>query len=194
MEELKKLVKKEYVENDKTLCFATTPVYKIWVLSLLSGGLYEIILIFNYWRQLKNNFGWKLSPIWRTIFLTLTNFRLFYLIGKYTKAFNVRLYVPILLAFVYFSIERISFGITKITWDMDVVPIEYEILDCILPVFSTGIMAYIQSRINKVNRQNFPEAPVNGWKVSNTIWTVILSLIALVYILLYIIPTYFLGK
>ena len=35
------------------------------------------------------------------------------------------------------------------------------------------IVAYIQFIINRVNEENFPNAPQNKWSVTNTIWLIV---------------------
>ena len=82
---LQEIVKKEYVENDSTLCFKTTSVVKVLILSIVTCGVYDIILSLNYWKSLKENFGYKVSPFWRGLFNIFTNFRLFPIFAKYCK-------------------------------------------------------------------------------------------------------------
>jgi len=99
-EGLASIVKKEYIENDDKLCFETTPLSKVMILSFLSCGIYNIILSINYWKILKNNFGYNVSPVWRGLFDIFTNFKLFPILAKYFKNFNIK-FVPIWFAIIY---------------------------------------------------------------------------------------------
>ena len=71
------VVKRSYEKNDQTLCFPTTSLAKVIILSILTFGLYPIIMSYNYWKKLNENFGYDISPFWRAIFFIYTNFKLF---------------------------------------------------------------------------------------------------------------------
>lgn len=42
------IVKKNYRENDNSLCFKTTPIAKVIILSVITCEFYDIILTLNY--------------------------------------------------------------------------------------------------------------------------------------------------
>ncbi len=180
---LEEIVKKEYVENDSTLCFKTTPVAKVIILSLVTFGFYDVILAYNFWKTLKENFGYKVSPFWRAIFDVFTNFRLFPIFFKYFENFNVKIMSAGLLASIYLICTWID---NKISFKMMTLDKTNWILETVswgLCVITTLIFAYFQNKINKINEQHYPDAPKNPWKVSNTIWTILFSiLIILLYL------------
>ena len=170
---LKEIVKKEYVENDTTLCFKTTPITKIFILSIVTFGVYDFILLWNYWKTLKNNFGYKVSPFWRSFWCYFTNFKLFSIFAKYFETFNVKLWSPGWLAMLYLTLgsvaNRISSRITKSgnhNWSLGITSL-------VLTIFATLILVLIQKKINNINERYYHNAPKNSWKVSNTIWTII---------------------
>lgn len=170
---LKEIVKREYVENDTTLCFKTTSVTKIFILSIITFGAYDFVLLWSYWKTLKDNFGYKVSPFWRSFWCWYTNFRLFSIFAKYFRAFNIKLSGAGWLATLYFILSsadtRISFlnaNIEETCWSL-------EITSLVLSIITTLILVFIQNKINKINKRYYPDAPKNSWKISNTIWTII---------------------
>ena len=180
---LEEIVKKEYVENDDTLCFKTTSVAKVIVLSILTGGIYDIIWAFNIWRTLRDNFGYKVSPFWRGLFLALTNFKMFSIIDKYAQNFNIRLPYANLLAVLYLVFCLISNKLEFKSLMLDKTDWTLEIASWILVILSTLIVAFVQHKINKVNETAYPDAPKNTWKVSNTVWLIIFIVL---YVLAYL--------
>jgi hypothetical protein len=171
---IQEIIKKEYSENDKTLCFKTTSVAKVIILSLVTGGIYDIILALNYWKSLKDNFGYKVSPFWRGFFVMFTNFRLFPIFEKYFKTYNIKLNGADWIAGLYlictWADNKISLNSAlqeNTNWPL-------EITSLVLCTITALIFALIQNKINKINEQYYPDAPKNPWSVANTIWTVIL--------------------
>lgn len=184
---LEEIVKKDYVENDPTLCFKTTPIWKIVVLSLLSGGFYFLILFYNYWKTLRYNFGYEINSFFRAWFMSITNFSLFPIFDKYFRCFGERLSVPCWFAFLFFVLCIISSALDRITWRMEELNATYwgaEGLNFIISILIILMVVFIQSKINKVNKEYFPNAPVNGWTVANTVWTVVLGLLNLLGIII----------
>ena len=94
------VVKRPYDENDSTLCFKTTPIIKVIILSILTFGFYNLILFYNYWKSLNERFGHQVSPFWRAFFAWITNFSLFPILSNYASAFKTNIYAPILLAII----------------------------------------------------------------------------------------------
>ena len=170
---IQEIVKKEYVENDSTLCFKTTSVAKVLVLSIVTFGVYDIILSLNYWKSLKENFGYKVSPFWRGLFNIFTNFRLFPIFAKYFETFNVKLVGAGWLASLYFICTWIDNKISFKTAMLENTNWSLEIASLILGIITTLVFVFIQNEINKINEQYYPNAPKNSWKLSNTIWTII---------------------
>ena len=166
---LQEIVKKEYVENDNTLCFETTSVVKVIILSTVTCGVYDIILTMNYWKSLKENFGYEISPFWRGLFEMFTNFKLFPIFAKYFDNFNIKLIGAGWLAAIYFLCTWLD---NKMTFK----DIEYAlVISTVLELITALIFALIQSKINKINKQYYPDAPKNPWSVANTIWTLFCS-------------------
>ncbi len=177
---MEEIVKKEYIEGDDTLVFATTSVVKVVLLSLATFGFYHIILAFSYWKQLKNNFGHKVSPFWRALFLGFSNFALFPIFEKYLNHFNQKVFNPAALAIIFFfcngannKISIKTMGMTEINWAL-------EIISWVLLIVMTIIFAVFQNKINLINELNYPQAPKNPWKTSNTVWFVICFLLLLI--------------
>lgn len=172
--DLKNIVKKEYVENDQTLCFDTIPIYKIIILTVVTAGAYEIILFYSWWKKLKIDFGYKVSPFWRAIFSGFSVFWLFPIFEKYFKCFNIKDFKAGVLAILFFSICFIS---NRMAFSKYSDTITYQIIDFGLTIVITAIFCFVQNRINKINENSYPQAKVNNWKISNTIWTIICSVI-----------------
>lgn len=148
------IVKGDYEKiNEKELYFETIPISKIVLLCILTCGLYEIVWFYKIWKRLDEKFGYKNTPILRAIFATITSFWLFPLLNRYVKKFNIKSFSPVLFAILYL--------------------ISPVCLSWFLNILTFIIIAIIQSKINKVNEQNFPEAPVNKWCKVNTFWSVI---------------------
>lgn len=180
---LTEIIKRDDVFDEQTLCFQTTPLAKIWVLSLLTFGFYDLFLVYSYWKTLREKFGHKVSPLWRAIFLTIMNFSLFPTLKKYFEHYGVKCTSGVLLAFSYLFWCGVQNGLSRISEKTDGLNIAVEIISLIACIFSTFIIVSIQKNINKINQEKFPNAPQNNWKISNTIWTVILAiLIVLAYL------------
>lgn len=187
---LEAIVKKDYVENDPTLCFKTTPVWKILVLGLCWGWIYILILVYNYWKTLKDNFGYKINSFLRAFFNPITNFWLFSIFDKYFRCFGEKLVAPCWLAFLYFILSGVGKALDKITWRMDEINLTFWVAEGLLFIVELLLLSffmYIQSRINKINKVYFPDAPKNGWTIANTIWTVLSVVLFIGSIILLII-------
>lgn len=204
---LTELKNKKIDLTDDTLCFKTTPISKVIVLSILSWGIYNIILSFNYWKTLKENCGYKISPFWRGLFDVFTNFKLFPIFSRYFNSFEIKFSHPIFLAILYLiSCGRIgvetpnfnlSSSIVTFVWHYNIklsglildpnneYHIYYKLLilgiAIILLLFSvikSFVYAYIQHKINKINMTHHKDAQKNPWNVANVVWVVILSYFA----------------
>ena len=168
VQKLNPILKEGYSQKSSNLCFATTSVWKILFLSVLSCGVYEIIYFFNLWKRLNDNFGYQVRPVARGFFAVITNFWLFGILEKYFKAFDEKAFCGIFIAFLYFLINFTS-KLPDYYW---------------LITFGTVLIpVYIQIKINKINKNNFPDAPHNCWSVANTIWTLVLTVFFLLAIL-----------
>ena len=196
--ELKEIVKKEFVENDETLCFQSTPISKIIVLSILSDGIYDIILAYGWWKSLKQNFGYKISPFWRGLFGMFTNFKLFPIFEKYTKVFNTQekdlkgIKSAVLYFLMVYMANKLSIKSLRLELKNQLDPMTAIIIDLIILLFTIAsalILASVQKKINKINEQYFPNAPQNPWKKSNIIWTVILVILTILGFLSDFIPS-----
>ena len=125
---IQEIVKKEYIESYDALCFKTTSVAKVFFLSIVTFCIYDIILSLNYWKTLKENFGYKVSPFWRGVFNIFTNFRLFPIFAKYFETFNVKLAGASWLAGLYFICtwidNRVNFKtamLENIDWSLEII-------------------------------------------------------------------------
>ncbi len=159
----------EFNQNNKNkYCFDTVPLNKLFFLSLITLGFYEIIWIYNMWKKIKNNWGYDINPFWRTFFSGFTNFSLFPALGKYIELFHIKAFGGILLAIAYTMMVG--------TWKMHE-PYSF------ISDFSMLIIMFIQHKINKVNKSNFPNATVNNWNRANILWSIPCSLLFILYIL-----------
>ena len=96
MSDLISMVKNKNIDINE-LWFETTPIYKIVILSILTFGFYNIVLLYNYWKVFKKKFGYAISPSCRAIFFAIYCFSLFPKLDKYIKTFNIASFPPILL-------------------------------------------------------------------------------------------------
>jgi len=186
MAELKDIVKKEYIENDDTLCFQTLPLSKLIILSILTGGIYNVIWAYNCWKSLKNNFGYKISPFWRGIFNVFTNFKLFSILSKYFISFKIsnKGIKPILLSIMYLylasrdlklSVKYLKMALANtLTYYADLFLC---IISLIIGIMLTVILVVIQHKINKTNKLYFPNAQENNWTRTNVIWVIICGIL-----------------
>ena len=158
MADLTKIVKKEdYIVEEGCYCFISTPVWKTVFLSLVTCGIYELVLFYKYWKTLKTDFGYNVSPFWRAVFAPITGFWLFSIIAKYVKAHNMPAFPAILFAILYFILNNI-----------------YKVPD---PYWLVGfatviIIGVVQDKINKVNEIYYPNAVQNPWTTTNTLWAI----------------------
>ena len=175
------LMKNRLNENCEGLDFQTTPIWKIFVLSILTGGLYHIVYFYSLWKTIKVKFGFKNAPFWRALFSGITNFWLFPILGVYFERFNNKIKNASLLATFYFLICWVSNRMAMSTWNSELINYGIEVLDLFLTLVLTLIVVKFQSIINKINQENFPNAEVNGWKLSNTIWSIVFALLTILY-------------
>ena len=153
------IVKGDYEKIDeKELYFETIPVSKVIWLSILTCGIYEVVWFYKIWKRLDEKFGYKNTPLFRAIFASITSFWLFPVLSRYIKNFNVKSFNAVLFAILYFVLF-ISCKFPGVLW--------------LISITTFVVIAVIQNKINKVNEQNFPEAPVNKWCGINTLWSVI---------------------
>lgn len=169
MADLTNIVKiSEYNNEDKKYYFISTPVWKVVYLSLITFGIYEIVMFYKYWKTLRDDFGYNISPIWRAIFAPITGFWLFNIIAKYIKAHEIPAFPPVVFAICYFLLNNIY-----------KVPNPYWLLGFCTVIF----IAVAQDKINKVNERFYPEAEQNTWNLANTLWAIPLTLIFILSII-----------
>ncbi|MCM1002832.1 MAG: hypothetical protein NC408_00655 [Candidatus Gastranaerophilales bacterium] len=169
----------EIVQNQNSFSFKTTPVSKVILLSFLTAGIYDLILIFNYWKTVRDNMGLKVSPFWRSVFAVLTNYKLFPIFKEYFEKYNINFSNVSLLASGYLLCTWLDNKITFRTLALEEVNYSLEITILILELITALILGFVQNKINKINEQNFPDAEQNPWKVSNIIWAIIFALITI---------------
>ena len=144
--------------NTIELYFDTLSIKKLVILSILTFGFYEIIWFYNTWKKLAVVFGHKVSPFWRAVFCGISGFWLFPILEKYIKKFNVEILAGSMLATLYFC-SNLLYKLPDELWFLSYV--------------SVVIIAIVQDKINKVNKQYFPDAEENCWSTTNTVWAVI---------------------
>lgn len=164
MVDMSNIVQEGHNEDSSKLCFATTPVWKVVFLSIVTCGIYEIIWFYNCWKTLAKEFGYKVSPFWRGLFATITCFWLFSILEKYIKNFNEKAFSGIAFAVLYL-ILNLTYKLPDPYW--------------LIGFASVILLAVIQSKINSVNAVNFKEAPQNNWSLANTLWAIPWTLIFL---------------
>lgn len=169
--------------SKSTLCFETIPIFKIIILSILTFGIYQVVWCYKNWKILKITSGYKVSPFWRAILAPFTNFELFVIIEKYAKKFNEKpfkakflakwyltgYFLPIILSpYIIFNSDSITsdplFSNLGINFFLDLVcfsmPI-FIIINIVSYFIIIPILIIIQTKINKINKQNFMNAPKN---------------------------------
>ncbi len=163
------IVKGDYEKiNENELYFETIPISKIVLLCILTCGIYEIVWFYKIWKRLNEKFGYKNTPILRAIFAVITSFWLFPVLSRYIKKFNIKSFNAVLFAILYLALS------VFLSW--------------LLSLSTFIIIAIIQNKINKVNEQNFSEAPVNKWCKANTFWSIIGGIFLCLIIFGYFLP------
>lgn len=169
MSDLISMVKNKDIDINE-LWFETTPIYKIVILSILTFGFYNIVLLYNYWKVFKKKFGYAISPSCRAIFCGIYCFSLFPKLDKYIKTFNIASFPPILLAIFFIFLNALSSQPN---------PNPYSILN----IFTFIIFIIIQNRLNFINEQHFPNAKQNNWSLANTLWAIPCSILFFIYLI-----------
>ena len=173
---LEEIVKKDYVENDPTLCFPTTPIWKVVILGLLFSSYYYLFLLFGYWRILQLKFGYDINPYIRAFFTPFTTPSLFAILDKYLSShykkhetnFGGFAWGWIILAFVMIFLDRY---VKYRHLDSFELPLLW--LNIVIDIIILLIVVSVQVHINNVNKKYYPDAPKNGWTVANIVWVVI---------------------
>lgn len=179
MADLVAQVKERCYEDCENLNFQTTPISKILILSLVTCGFYLVIWFYHYWKTLKQKFGLKISPFWRSLFNGVTVFSLFSMLEIYFKRFRIEFNNHSLWSTLFFILCCFSNKLDLRLSLSNETSIILEITSYFLTFLLTCIIIMFQSNINAINKQYFPNAEVNKWKVSNTIWTIILIVITI---------------
>lgn len=169
MSDLISMVKNKDIDINE-LWFETTPIYKIVILSVLTFGFYDIVLLYNYWKVFKKKFGYAISPSCRAFFCGIYCFSLFPKLDKYIKTFNIASFPPILLAIFFIFLNALSSQPN---------PNPYSILN----IFTFIIFIIIQNKLNFINKQHFPNAKQNNWSLANTLWTIPCSILFFIYLI-----------
>lgn len=169
MSDLISMVKNKDIDINE-LWFETTPIYKIVILSILTFGFYNIVLLYNYWKVFKKKFGYAISPSCRAIFCGIYCFSLFPKLDKYIKTFNIASFPPILLAIFFIFLNALSSQPN---------PNPYSILN----IFTFIIFIIIQNKLNFINEQHFPNAKQNNWSLANTLWSIPCSILFFIYLI-----------
>ena len=163
-------------EADETLCFMSMPIWKLIALNLLTFGLYAIVWYYKSWTKIKDNYKIQINVIMRTIFILFTCYGLFKIINKHLNRF-------------FMSIPVICFAI-------------FVIVGNFLCVSDDGIMGWIgfilylippiiiQSRINQINKEHFPQAENSVWTWKTTWLLAVFWLIYLIGIVIYCVLAY----
>ena len=169
MSDLISMVKNKDIDINE-LWFETTPIYKIVILSILTFGFYNIVLLYNYWKVFKKKFGYAISPSCRAFFCGIYCFSLFPKLDKYIKTFNIASFPPILLAIFFIFLNALSSQPN---------PNPYSILN----IFTFIIFIIIQNKLNFINEQHFPNAKQNNWSLANTLWSIPCSILFFIYLI-----------
>lgn len=169
MSDLISMVKNKDIDINE-LWFETPPIYKIVILSILTFGFYNIVLLYNYWKVFKKKFGYAISPSCRAIFCGIYCFSLFPKLDKYIKTFNIASFPPILLAIFFIFLNALSSQPN---------PNPYSILN----IFTFIIFIIIQNKLNFINEQHFPNAKQNNWSLANTLWAIPCSILFFIYLI-----------
>ena len=160
-------------EADKTLCFMSMPIWKFVLLNVLTFGMYFIVWYYKYWRTVRDNYKIKINVIARTIFIIFTCHRLFRIINKHLQQFSMKIspfWLTMTLIIGNF-LSRLDDGVFG--W-------------CIyLLIFVPSLM--IQTKINKINKDHFPQAEKNTWTWKTTGFVALFWLAFLVICIIYAI-------
>ena len=160
-------------ENIENMCFPTIPIYKFATLSILTLGLYDLIWGYGLWKIVQKEFGYKnINPILRVIFMGITNFSLFDIMCKYFQKYNVETFPAVFYAIMYIIFNALT-RLPNPYW--------------LITILSTFYVYKIQDKINQVNKINFPNAPVNDWNYTNTIWATLFGIIFFLVIVSFIL-------
>lgn len=148
--------------------YNTISLWKVFVLMVLSFGLYSLVWAYNLWKQGQKEYDKKISPFWRAWFFPFTSFRMFLLINKYIEKSDIKPFNPECYAFLYFLASlfvNASLGLTEI-------------------FIKIPIILSVQSKINKFNyKYNIP-AKNDKWTWKTTITIVLCFVILLIINLL----------
>jgi hypothetical protein len=130
-------------------------------MSWVTGGLWNIRWVYRMWKKVAIDYNYKVSPFWRSGFEFIFNFPLYKIIEKHANSHGIKFDVSSTWLAVIF------------------------ILLCLFPTFRNPVLnfivavliftpsAYIQYKINEVNKKAYPDAFVEEWNILDTIWTII---------------------
>ena len=141
--------------------FHTIPMLKFFFMSWVTFGVWYLRWLYRMWQKVAVDYDYRVSPFWRSAFFYIFSFPLFKIIEKHANAHGIK-----------FAISSTWLAILFI-------------LLCFLPVFDNIILdittyviaiapaAYIQHKINEVNKKSYPDAYVEEWNIADTIWSII---------------------
>ncbi|MBR6098306.1 hypothetical protein IKP85_01005 [bacterium] len=147
-------------ENNK-YDFHTIPMAKFILISWATFGLWLFRWNYKMWKKVAVDYNYKISPFWRSGFMWIFNFSLFKIIEKHANEHGVKFDISATwLAIIFLLIGFIP-------------TINNAVTDIILYLLFLLPMAYVQYKINEVNKKAYPYAHVEEWNMLDTIWTII---------------------
>ncbi len=145
-------------------------VNKLVVMSIFTGGLYEVYWFYKNWQLIKNRERSNIMPFLRAFFALFFCYALFERISVAAKdsGFNAIDSGPLTVGWIIFA------------WAFGFLPIPYTLLS----VLSVLFLISVQRAVNQINSRHSPQVDSNshytGW---NILWIVVGSIFWLAFLL-----------
>src|SRR5579863_5993031 len=96
------------VRNEMRQAYFTIGAWKFSLMSIATGGIYELYWFYRNWRLLRDRDDPQISPFWRAFFAPLWTFSMGFRFTDEAKGRNITLTLPVVvLGIIYFVLRAL---------------------------------------------------------------------------------------
>lgn len=135
-------------------------VTKLWIMSILTFGLYDLAFFYRHWRHLRDHHGRPLSPFWRTIFSSFMYFGLNAQVSEVARLYQVSVSSILGIApFLYFGVHVVSRMSESSFAEASAA---FDVLAFVVVPFGTYSLTLTQSAVNRILEKERYTGAVNS--------------------------------
>ena len=151
----------DFMDKGNRYDFHTIPMLKFFFMSWVTCGLWNMRWAYKIWKKVAVDYNREISPFWRSGFQFIFNFPLYKIIEKHANSHGIKFDV----SSTWLAVMFILVGLLP--------SFKNSVLEIITFILLFTPSAYIQYKINEVNKKAYPDAFVEEWNIMDTIWAII---------------------